>query len=182
MDYDTAYATLVDSRHEGAYSCDPHDPGGETYKGVARKMNPSWPGWALVDHHRGSQTFEADLEADGQLQLMVKDFYRVGYWGPACCDALPEALRYELFDFAVNTSAAGRPATAIKALQRALEVADDGVIGPATMLALTHADQSRLMRRLVVQVIRYYTGLRPEVRDRYLAGWMNRLATNLESI
>jgi hypothetical protein len=33
-----------------------------------------------------------------------------------------------------------------------------------------------------VQVIRYYTGLRPEVRDRYLAGWMNRLATNLESI
>lgn len=182
MNYDDAYDMLTDARHEGAYTCDPHDPGGETYRGIARKMNPSWAGWSLVDHHRASSTFQTDLDADAQLQLLCKDFYRVGYWGPTCCDAMPDALKYELFDFAVNTSAAVRPVTAIKALQRAVEVPDDGVIGPATMLALTHADPARLMRRLVVQVIRYYTGLRPEVRDRYLAGWMNRLATNLESI
>ena len=33
---------------EGGYVNDPDDPGGETYKGVARKMNPRWSGWAIV--------------------------------------------------------------------------------------------------------------------------------------
>ena len=35
--------------YEGGYVNDPDDPGGETYKGIARKMNSKWDGWVLVD-------------------------------------------------------------------------------------------------------------------------------------
>jgi lysozyme family protein len=31
--------------HEGGYVVDPNDPGGETYKGVARKIHSKWDGW-----------------------------------------------------------------------------------------------------------------------------------------
>ncbi|MBW1801582.1 MAG: hypothetical protein JRJ85_12745, partial [Deltaproteobacteria bacterium] len=30
---------------EGGYVFDPDDAGGETYKGISRRFNPSWGGW-----------------------------------------------------------------------------------------------------------------------------------------
>jgi len=36
-------------QNEGGYVNDPNDPGGETYKGIARKMNSNWIGWQLID-------------------------------------------------------------------------------------------------------------------------------------
>ncbi|RYY16321.1 MAG: N-acetylmuramidase, partial [Cytophagaceae bacterium] len=35
--------------NEGGYCHDPRDPGGETYRGIARTYNPSWPGWSAID-------------------------------------------------------------------------------------------------------------------------------------
>ena len=35
--------------HEGGYVKDPDDRGGETYKGIARRYNPGWSGWARID-------------------------------------------------------------------------------------------------------------------------------------
>lgn len=181
MNFDQAFTTLVDPQHEGGYVNDPADPGGETYKGVGRKMNPTWAGWPHVDAARALAGFPKNLEADGGLQGYVKSFYQLQFWGPAGCDAVPDILKYELFDFAVNTSAPGRPGTAIKALQRAVGAFADGALGPNTLLAVGSLQPDRLFRRFAAQVIRYYTSLNPELRDRYLAGWMNRLATNLEN-
>ena len=36
-------------KNEGGYVNDPDDPGGETYKGIARNMWPDWAGWAIID-------------------------------------------------------------------------------------------------------------------------------------
>lgn len=179
MDYETAYRIVTDAQHEGGYVNDPADPGGETYKGVARKMNPTWAGWAHIDAARGAG-FPANLEADAVLQGCVKSFYQFSYWGPAGCDAVPDVLKFELFDFAINTSAPGRPATAIKCLQRAVGADVDGVLGPNTLLHVNSLAPAALFRKFAAQVIRYYTGLDPTLRARYLGGWMNRLATNLE--
>ena len=34
--------------HEGNYSNDPSDLGGETYKGIARNIHSSWSGWRII--------------------------------------------------------------------------------------------------------------------------------------
>jgi len=182
MNFQTAYGILVDPQHEGRYSKDSNDPGGETYRGISRTKNPAWRGWVAVDVHRGSPTFEADMDRDTALQGMCQEFYRQGFWLPLQADSMPETIRYELFDFAVNTSQAGHPATAIKCLQRALGVPDDGALGPVTIAAAGLVDGNTLFRKLAAQVIRYYTGLRSDLKVQYLSGWMNRLAANLEKM
>jgi lysozyme family protein len=163
MDFDTAFARLVDPDHEGGYVNDPHDPGGETKYGVSKRSYP-----------------EEDIKS---LTLdRAKHLYRRDFWNPACCDAMPPAIRYQLFDLAVNTSARGAPRQAIKLLQRAAgmpEAEIDGIVGPHTLMCVSSADPQTLLRRLQGQAIKFYTSIRKETRDRYLAGWVNRLADNM---
>lgn len=162
MNFDTAFTTLVDPQHEGGYVNDPADPGGETKYGLSKH---SYPGEDI-----------ANLTLERAKLIYARD-----YWGPAGCDAVPDALKFELFDFAVNTSAPGHCTTAIKALQRAAQVPDDGALGPHTLMAAQSMAADRLFRRFAAQVIRHYTGLDPALRARFFAGWMNRLAANLEN-
>ncbi|NDF50116.1 MAG: surface-binding protein, partial [Betaproteobacteria bacterium] len=48
-DFAPAYEAMI--RNEGGYVLHdvPGDRGGQTYAGIARNMNPRWPGWALID-------------------------------------------------------------------------------------------------------------------------------------
>ena len=66
--------------HEGGYVNDPDDPGGETYKGVARKMNSKWDGWLHIDMLKKQSGFPANLDKDSDLQEAVRSFYEVNYW------------------------------------------------------------------------------------------------------
>ena len=159
MNFDQAFELLIG--HEGGYVNDPHDPGGETKYGVSKR---SYPNEDI-----------AGMTLDRAKAIYLRDF-----WGPAGCDALPDPLKYEMFDFAVNSSAPGAPKTAIKCLQRAVGADVDGLLGPNTLLRAQSMEPNRAQRRLFAQIIRYYTGLAPELRARYLPGWMNRLAENLE--
>jgi lysozyme family protein len=182
VNFDQAFTTLVDPQHEGGYCNLVGDSGGETYKGISRNNNQSWAGWALVDGHKvDHNVFPLNLDTDAALQALVKDFYRANYWTPAGCESVPDLVRYELFDLAVNTSAPGRPTTAIKLLQKAVGVTPDGAFGPQTAMRCAALDANVLFRRFVAAAIRYYTAIPAERRDRFLAGWMNRLATNLEN-
>src|SRR3712207_6059069 len=47
---------------EGWYSKHPADPGGETYRGIARRHHPSWPGWALIDEAKQRPGFPGTLK------------------------------------------------------------------------------------------------------------------------
>lgn len=49
-------------KHEGGYVCDPSDPGGETYKGVARNMHSGWTGWMEIDLAKKEPGFPANLD------------------------------------------------------------------------------------------------------------------------
>ena len=39
---------LVINGYEGKYSNDKDDPGGETYKGIARNKNKDFEGWGII--------------------------------------------------------------------------------------------------------------------------------------
>lgn len=160
MNFDQAFDRLVDERHEGGYVNDPKDPGGETRYGISKRSYP----------HEDI----ANLTLDRARAIYLRDF-----WVPLACDQLPELVRYQLFDLAVNTSAPGRPVTAVRMLQGAAGAQIDGQLGPETIRMSNAMDQDVLLRRLQAVAIRYYTAIAQPQRDRFLAGWMNRLAQNM---
>jgi len=58
-DFLTAYEVTMQA--EGGYVNDPQDPGGETYKGVARSRNPKWPGWVDIELLKNQKNFLGEI-------------------------------------------------------------------------------------------------------------------------
>ncbi len=155
MNFDEAFEHVIGN--EGGYVNDPRDPGGETKFGISKR---SYPGEDIA----------------GLTLARAKELYRRDFWGPAGCEQWPEAVRFDVFDMAVN---AGVKAS-IKMLQRCVGADDDGVIGRQTIAAVQNFDTNpeALARKFTAQRIRHYTSLK--TWPVFGAGWMNRIAANLE--
>jgi lysozyme family protein len=175
--------------HEGGYVNDPDDRGGETYKGVARRLNGDWAGWRRVDRARRERGFPASLERDRELQRLVREFYKQHYWDKFQGDAIAEqAVADELFDTAVNLGVA----RAVNFLQRALNVlnrngtlypdlVDDGVFGARSLAAL-NAYLARDAAALLLKVLNILQGMhyidfmtRSPVQEKFARGWLKRV-------
>lgn len=70
----------------------------------------------------------------------AKAIYYRDYWLPLGLTTLPEAIRFDMFDTAINSG----KSTAIKLLQRACKVKDDGVLGSATLAAAAKINPEQL--------------------------------------
>ncbi|CAB4140039.1 zliS Lysozyme family protein [uncultured Caudovirales phage] len=121
-------------KHEGGYVNHPKDPGGATNKGIIQRTYDSW----RDRQGQPRQSVKAITPAE------VAAIYRRDYWDAVKGDDLPTGVDYAVFDFAVN-SGINRAA---KFLQRAVGVADDGVIGPATLAAVAKADASDTVAKI----------------------------------
>jgi len=53
--------------NEGGYGNDPDDPGGETYKGFARKIHSKWEGWTTIDLQKRQAGSPATIYRDPEL-------------------------------------------------------------------------------------------------------------------
>lgn len=106
--------------HEGGYVNHPKDPGGMTNLGVTKRV---WDAWIK------RPSTEAEMRALKPTD--VAPLYKSRYWDAVRGDDLPAGVDYAVFDAAVNSG----PKRAAKWLQRAVGVADDGLIGPATIAA-----------------------------------------------
>ena len=148
MSFEQAVALVL--KHEGGYVNDPRDPGGETRFGISKRAYP-------------------DVDILRLTEDEAKAIYRRDYWNTLRPDEIPEALAICVFDAAVNM---GRD-KAIRLLQRACGVAQDGVMGGNTIAAAN---------RLVDPVVRFsaerviaYTGIRGF--DTFGKGWLRRTFT-----
>lgn len=127
--------------HEGVYSADQLDPGGQTYMSISRVYWQTWPGWLVIDEWlRAGQSMAVNLTE------AVEDFYYGNFWGRIQGDAVAAicpAVAYELFDTAVNLDVPD----AVRFLQTALnmqnqyqriypDLALDGKLGPKTLNCL----------------------------------------------
>ena len=157
MNFDQAFDILL--KHEGGYSDHPADPGGKTRFGITEAV-------AREVGYRGDMR---ELPLD-----LAKRIYRERYWNAVRADELPEAVRYAVFDAAVNSG----PRQAILWLQRAVGVKDDGIIGPKTLAAVHAADPERLLRRFLSQRLRFMTNL-PNWSS-FSRGWARRIADLME--
>jgi len=93
--------------HEGGYVNHPKDPGGETNKGVTRRVYDTYRRSKGLPEH--SVRFITDAEKT--------DIYKREYWDRASCDKLPPGVSYVVFDGAVNSGVS----QSVKWLQRALQ-------------------------------------------------------------
>jgi lysozyme family protein len=158
MDFDAAFDILVDPQHEGGYSFDPADPGGETMYGITARV-------ARANGYTGAMN---DLPRD-----VAKGIARSAYWIPAHCDDVPDGVRFDLFDASYNMGVH----EAIVLLQRAVDVQDDGYYGAATQAAINFTNPNVLLRRLNGHRLRFYTQL--PTWPNFGKGWAARVATNL---
>ena len=157
MNFDQAFTTLL--KYEGGFSDHAADPGGKTRFGITEAV-------AREVGYRGDMR---ELPLD-----LAKRIYKDRYWDAVRAEELPEAIRYAVFDAAVNSG----PRQAILWLQRAVGVKDDGIIGPQTLAAVHAADPERLLRRMLAQRLRFMAGL-PNW-SAFGRGWARRIADLME--
>lgn len=164
MDFDQAFERLIG--HEGGMSLDPKDKGnwtgGRTGAGQLKGTKYGISAAAYPGEDIASLTLDR-----------AKALYRRDYWGAAGCDAVPDGLKFDLFDMAVNSGT--KPAA--KALQRAVGEVQDGIIGPRTLTALQSMPAPRLVARFNGARLMYLADA--ETWATHGKGWTRRVAANL---
>jgi lysozyme family protein len=186
--FKNAYALTMG--HEGHYSNDPEDTGGETWKGVARNFHPNWGGWSIIDAAKSKPNFPNSLKSSNELEEQVMDFYKKVFWDKLLGDDIPSQwIGEELFDTAVNAGVK----KAITFLQTALNVLNraeklyknltvDGITGPNTMNALKallaiNGEEVFLYKVLNILQGYHYVNImmNKESQEKFARGWLNRV-------
>lgn len=108
---------------EGGYVNDPDDNGGETYKGIARKANPNWSGWIVVDSMRKHPNFPKILDTNQNLQELCEKCYKDNYWNPVWGDRINnQKVANDIYDTGVNMGVS----TSIKLSERQWKLPETG--------------------------------------------------------
>jgi lysozyme family protein len=135
---------------DGGYNHKPTDPGGETKWGIAKRFHP-------------------DLDIKALTKDAALALYDVEYWRPVKGEQLPWPLSLCVFDAAVNQGVDA----AKKLLQKALDLPQDGLLGPATLKKANTVFLPGLVSRYMALRALRYTGTRGfDVNGR---DWMIRL-------
>jgi len=157
MNFDIAFERLIG--HEGGYVNHPEDPGGETNWGITLRT-------ARAEGYTGTMR---DLTRE-----QAKEIYRTAYWGRAQADKYDGAIAFQVFDAAVNHGIG----QAIRFLQRAATVADDGVVGPVTLAAVRAMSVTDVLARFNAERLDFYTRL--STWQTFGKGWARRVVGNLK--
>lgn len=158
MTFDDAFEKLLG--HEGDYSANPADPGGETRYGITR----------ITARKNGYLGEMRDLP-----KATAKEIAKRQYWDAVSADAMPDAVRFDLFDGAYNSG----PAQAIRWLQRAVFVDADGVVGPRTLMAASTYSPQAIAARYNGHRLGMMTDL--PTWSAFGRGWSKRIAANLQA-
>ena len=137
-------------QHEGGDVHDPADPGGETKYGISKRAFP-----------------QEDIKALTKARAI--QLYLTHYWGPSKAEQIPKALQLIHLDTAVNCGVV----MAVRMLQRAAGVKDDGVLGPVTI----DAAQRVTTQAYADQRLAYYERIitRNPKLSKFRRGWVRRV-------
>lgn len=162
MDFNTAFARLI--KTEGGFTDDPKDSG-------------NWTGGIVgVGELKGTK-FGIAASSYGYLDIknltvgQAKEVYERDFWN-VIGDADP-SIKFQIFDASVNH---GR-GNAIRFLQRAVRVADDGKWGAVSQTALDAMDKNDVLLRFIAYRFKFWASLKAFAV--YGAGWTNRGADDL---
>ena len=143
-------------RHEGGYSNDPLDAGGETKYGISKRAFPG-------------------LDIKNLTLEQATDIYKEKYYDAlGIGTVLSKRIRWKVFDIAVNCGTF----VARAMLQIVLGLAPDGKVGPNTLRAANAVPEDFILEQLSKIQSLYYAGIanRNPSQNRFLKGWLNRAA------
>lgn len=148
---------------EGGLADNPADRGGRTNMGITAET------WRLWLESKGQPHRPVDTCTPAEAEAI----YHEWYWTRAKCDALPWPLSLVHFDGAVNHGVLSEA----KLLQRSLDVATDGIIGPVTLAAAGQGEpRARAEDLLWTRLNKYRRILHSDASQRvFAAGWIKRM-------
>jgi len=165
------------------FTCDPADPGGATRFGITiPALKDCWKACGIEGTPVASDIEK--LTHDGAVS-----FYAWLLKSSKIGSIINADVRYFVFDAAVHMGV--RQAT--KLLQRALQVNDDGALGPVTLAAIPYLDGTKLSRLVGIEQMLFYGRLaagnltdadkdgKPDQLE-FLPGYLNRLARKMRSV
>lgn len=152
----SAFLTAINRvlKSEGGYVNNPRDPGGETQWGISKRSYPN-----------------VDIKALTRADAVT--IYHVDFWNRIHADELPEDITFQALDFAVNSGIE----TAVRKLQVAAGVADDGHWGPITRAAVQSANKYALGCRFIAARLDFMRKL--STWPTFGSGWAGRIAEDL---
>lgn len=158
--------------HEGGYVNHPKDPGGETNKGVTRRVYDSY-----------RKTKGLPLQSVRNItSAEVSEIYKKEYWDRVSGDNLPPGVGYVVFDGAVNSGVA----QSVKWLQRALKEYGlypgkvDGILGQGTVAAVNGVnDHDALIAKICARRMSFLRALK--TWKTFGKGWSARVANVLKT-
>ena len=152
----TSFNDIIEEvlKHEGGYVNAPHDAGGETNFGIAKKFNP-------------------DVDIKNLTKEGAKEIYYEKYWKPSKADKVPDQLKHIYFDMVVNFGKRG----AVKVLQQAAvakghKIAIDGGIGPNTLKAIKNVETDRVRAYRVLKFASIV--IKKPRQEKFWLGWFRR--------
>ena len=146
-------------RHEGGYSHNPRDPGGETNFGISKRSYPA-------------------LDIKNLTRDQATAIYRRDFWEALGLDAMPRPAGRSAFDTAVNCG----PYRAVILLQSALntmsggQVAADGALGPKTRARIRELPEPLdIADELLFMRLEHYRKIATGNKSDFLRGWLGRV-------
>jgi lysozyme family protein len=162
MNYDSAFDRLIGN--EGGYVNNPADPGGETNWGIT---------WPVLHQAIGAGVVTSDVTIASMTRDQAKLIYKAFFWDAGKMDQYNGAIAFQVFDFAVNSGIQ----TALRKLQVAVGVADDGNVGPATIAAINAMTPPQVIMNFVAARLDFWRKL--STWPTFGAGWAGRAAADL---
>lgn len=152
MNFDQAFDRLLGN--EGGYTTGEGDPGGETNWGISKRSYPT-------------------VNIKELTREDAKELYRRDFWQRGQMDQYDGAIAFQVFDAAVNHGIE----TAVRMMQRAAGVADDGYIGPVTVAAVKSKSVTDMLMLLTAERLDFWRKL--STWPTFGKGWAGRAATDL---
>lgn len=152
MDFNNAFDRLISN--EGGYVNNPDDPGGETKFGISKRSYPH-------------------IDIKNLTREQARGIYLTDFWLRGKMEQYDFALAFQVFDIAVNSGIE----TAIRMMQRAAGVAEDGHVGPITTAKIKSISVTDMIMCLIAERLDFQRKL--STWPKFGSGWAGRAAQNL---
>lgn len=184
--FDDFYSLLM--TNEGGYVNDENDPGGETYKGIARNMEPgsSWEGWETIDKLKKKGQIERNKQFP-ELDESVRKFYNENYFNKKSrADEFNDrGLAAQYTDAFVNTGEGNAVKTLREAISNTSKELKDSFKVDKTSKASLSDEEIEYINKYSFKIYdkfkearrNYYNKLvkyKP-AQKKFINGWLNRI-------
>lgn len=193
--FDIAYK--ISFGNEGGWVNDPNDMGGETYRGIARKYNPKWDGWAYIDSLKPSGVIKTHW-TDAKADELARAFYKAQSWDAMQLDlAKSQDNANQLYDHSLSgLPRAIEQAKAVLKRKFNKNVVENQKMTAADIVALNEVDQKAFFdeyKNVRTDFFKYSAAVfnpkdsiygdillkynkKPKASNQvYLKGWLNRV-------